>query len=71
MQPTSSEKFPVFFQKFRKAMGELRVNETKLTSRYYLIVNSFALGCKEEYQKNRKAAIFPEILRRADLSSRP
>ena len=42
-QQTSTAKLPAFFQKLKKTVRVLRVNEAKLTSRNTSIVNFFAL----------------------------
>ena len=45
-QQDSTAKLTVFSEKFEKIFLDLRVNETKLTSRKGFIVNIFELGNK-------------------------
>ena len=47
-QQTSTAKLPAFFSKVSKRLHNLRVNETKVTSRKAVIVNLFALGSEKK-----------------------
>ena len=57
-QQTSTTKLPAFFQKFKKTMRALSVNETKFTSRNTFIDNLFPLEGEKESRNDKKLPAF-------------
>ena len=69
-QQTSVAKMPAFFQKFKKTVRALRVDETKVTSRNTFFVNVFALRSDKE-SKNNERTLFQDCPWSLDLSHNP
>ena len=69
-QQTSTAKLAAFFQKFKKIVRTLRVNETKVTSINNFIDNLFTIKSKKE-SKNDRRALFRDYLRILDLDVNP
>ena len=65
MQQTSTAKWAAFFQKFKKTVRALRVNETKINWR-----NVFALEGKRK-SKNDEKILLSDYLRILDLVVNP
>ena len=56
---TSTTTLPVFFQKFKKTVRPLRVNETKVTLRNAFIVNLFALVSENNPKMTKGHSVNP------------
>ena len=69
-QQTSTAKLAAFFQKFKKTVCALRVNETKVTLINNFIDNLFTIKRKKESKNDRKA-LFRDYPRILDLDVNP
>ena len=70
MQQTSTAKLAAIFQKFKKTVHALRVNEIKVTSRSNFIDNLSALESEKE-SKNDETTLFRDYLQILALAVNP